>query len=87
MAAKGGVQGHCGLEAGGGVCCCVVGASLDSPPGEDGEPVTTTPSSPLLVVLQGEPGSVMSLPPLLDEDRPLLVLLQSPHDTATPLES
>ena len=47
------------------------------------------PSS-LLVVLQGEPGSVMSLAVLLPPEllKPLLLLLlllQSPHETATPL--
>lgn len=71
MAARGGVQGHWGL-----VLICEEGASL----GRDGSgladaPLTAaTPSS--LLVLHGEPGSVMSLVPLL---------LHSPQDTATPL--
>lgn len=73
MAANGGVQGHWGL-----VPLCKVGvggASLH----KDGSglaevPRIPTPSS--LLVLQGDPGSVMSLVPLL---------LHSPHDTATPL--
>ena len=72
MAANGGVQGHWGL-----VLICDDGASL----GRDGSgladaPRIATPSS--LLVLHGEPGSVISLVPLL---------LHSPHDTATPLET
>lgn len=72
VAANGGVQGHWGL-----VPSCDDGASL----GRDGSGladvprIAATPSS--LLVLQGEPGSVISLVPLL---------LHSPQDTATPLQ-
>lgn len=73
VAARGGVQGHWGL-----VPLCeggVVGASLSEVgKGLGAVPRIATPSS--LLVLQGEPGSVMSLVPLL---------LQSPQDIATPL--
>jgi len=72
VAANGGVQGHWGL-----VVICDGGASL----GTDGNGladvprIAVTPSS--LLVLHGEPGSVISLVPLL---------LHSPQDTATPLK-
>lgn len=71
VAANGGVQGHWGL-----VPSCDDGASL----GKDGSgladvPRIATPSS--LLVLHGDPGSVISLVPLL---------LHSPQDTATPLQ-
>jgi len=72
VAASGGVQGHWGL-----VPSCDDGASL----GRDGSGladvprIAATPSS--LLVLHGEPGSVISLVPLL---------LHSPQDTATPLQ-
>jgi hypothetical protein len=72
VAANGGVQGHWGL-----VLICDGGASL----GTDGNGladvprIAVTPSS--LLVLHGEPGSVISLVPLL---------LHSPQDTATPLK-
>jgi len=72
VTANGGVQGHWGL-----VLICDGGASL----GTDGNGladvprIAVTPSS--LLVLHGEPGSVISLVPLL---------LHSPQDTATPLK-
>ena len=111
MAASGGVQGHWSLGGAGGVgwpgpCCCV-GASLQGGLGvglpaasssRAGPPRPSSLLAPLLLELQGEPGSVMSLPlvlrPLLLALLPppppllllaLLLLLQSPHETATPL--
>lgn len=89
VAARGGVQGHEGLL----ITVCEVGASLqgDDPAnrGLAEAPRIPTPSS--LLVLHGEPGSVISLVPLL---LPLFVLLlllllpllHSPQDTVTPLK-
>lgn len=71
VAANGGVQGHWGL-----VPVCDDGASLsrDGSGLPDVPRTAATPSS--LLVLHGEPGSVISLVPLL---------LHSPHEIATPL--
>lgn len=73
VAASGGVQGHWGLVPFNRVELC--GASLVSDGSGLALPLIATPSS--LLVLHGDPGSVISLVPLL---------LHSPHDTATPLK-